>query len=101
NPGQMAYVASKGAVMGMTRVLAKEMGEDGITVNAVMPGMVATPGTRANSSEEMFDRVMQNQAIKRRVQPHHLAALIAFIASDDAEMITGQMILCDGGGYLH
>src|SRR5438094_648802 len=69
--------------------------------NAVMPGMVATPGTRANSSEEMFDRVMQNQAIKRRVQPHHLAALIAFIASDDAEMITGQMILCDGGGYLH
>jgi len=101
NPGQMAYVASKGAVMGMTRVLAKEMGEDGITVNAVMPGMVATPGTTEHSKEEAFDRVMNNQAIKRRVLPEHLAALIAFIASDDAEMITGQMILCDGGGYLH
>lgn len=101
NPGQMAYVASKGAVMGMTRVLAKEMGDDGITVNAVMPGMVATPGTQAHSQEEAFNRVMNNQAIKRRVQPEHLAALIAFIASDDAEMITGQMILCDGGGYLH
>ena len=101
NPGQMAYVASKGAVMGMTRVLAKELGEEGITVNAVMPGMVATPGTNAHSKEEAFDRVMNNQAIKRRVQPEHLAALIAFIASDDAEMITGQMILCDGGGYLH
>ena len=101
NPGQMAYVASKGAVMGMTRVLAKELGEEGITVNAVMPGMVATPGTAAHSKEEAFDRVMNNQAIKRRVQPEHLAALIAFIASDDAEMITGQMILCDGGGYLH
>jgi len=101
NPGQMAYVASKGAVMGMTRVLAKEMGEEGIPVNAVMPGMVATPGTTEHSQEEAFNRVMGNQAIKKRVQPEHLAGLIAFLASDDAEMITGQMILCDGGGYLH
>jgi NAD(P)-dependent dehydrogenase (short-subunit alcohol dehydrogenase family) len=101
NPGQMAYVAAKGAVMGMTRVLAKEMGEDNITVNAVAPGMVATPGTQAHSPEEAFDRVMMNQAIKKRVQPEHLAALVAFIASDEAELITGQMILCDGGGYLH
>lgn len=101
NPGQMAYVASKGAVMGMTRVLAKEMGEQGIPVNAVMPGMVATPGTTEHSQEEAFNRVMGNQAIKKRVQPEHLAGLIAFLASDDAELITGQMILCDGGGYLH
>lgn len=101
NPGQMAYVASKGAVMGMTRVLAKELGDDGITVNAVAPGMVATPGTREHSQEEAFNRVMQNQCIKKRVTPEHLAALIAFVASDDAEMITGQMIMCDGGGYLH
>jgi NAD(P)-dependent dehydrogenase (short-subunit alcohol dehydrogenase family) len=101
NPGQMAYVASKGAVMGMTRVLAKELGEEGIPVNAVMPGMVATPGTTEHSPEEAFNRVMGNQAIKKRVQPEHLAGLIAFLASDDAELITGQMILCDGGGYLH
>jgi len=101
NPGQMSYVASKGAVMGMTRVLAKELGEEGIPVNAVMPGMVATPGTMEHSQEEAFNRVMNNQAIKKRVQPEHLAALIAFLASDDAELITGQMILCDGGGYLH
>ena len=101
NPGQMAYVAAKGAVMGMTRVLAKEMGDDGITVNAVAPGMVATPGTEAHSEEEAFNRVMMNQAIKKRVQPEHLAALVAFIASDEAALITGQMILCDGGGYLH
>jgi NAD(P)-dependent dehydrogenase (short-subunit alcohol dehydrogenase family) len=101
NPGQMAYVAAKGAVMGMTRVMAKEMGDDNITVNAVAPGMIATEGTLANSNEEAFNRVMQNQAIKKRGQPHHLAGLIAFLASDDAEIITGQMILCDGGGYLH
>ncbi|MBO0721791.1 MAG: 3-oxoacyl-ACP reductase FabG [Blastocatellia bacterium] len=101
NPGQMAYVASKGAVMGMTRVLARELGDEGITVNAVAPGMVATPGTQAHSDEEAFNRVMMNQAIKKRVTPEHFAGLIAFIASDDAELITGQMILCDGGGYLH
>jgi len=100
NPGQMAYVASKGAVMGMTRVLAKELGTDNITVNAVAPGMIATPGTLDFASEEAFDRVMQNQAIKKRGQPRHLAGLIAFLASDDAELITGQMMLCDGGGYL-
>ena len=101
NPGQMAYVASKGAVMGMTRVLAKELGEEGIPVNAVMPGMVATPGTMEHSQEDAFNRVMNNQAIKKRVMPEHLAGLIAFLASDDAELITGQMIICDGGGYLH
>jgi 3-oxoacyl-[acyl-carrier protein] reductase len=101
NPGQMAYVAAKGAVMGMTRVMAKELGDDNITVNAVAPGMIATEGTMAHSNEEAFNRVMMNQAIKKRGRPEHLAALIAFLASDDAEMITGQMILCDGGGYLH
>ena len=101
NPGQMAYVAAKGAVMGMTRVMAKEMGDDNITVNAVAPGMIATEGTMEHSNEEAFNRVMMNQAIKKRGRPEHLAGLIAFLASDDAELITGQMILCDGGGYLH
>ncbi|MCI0389032.1 MAG: 3-oxoacyl-ACP reductase FabG [Acidobacteria bacterium] len=101
NPGQMAYVAAKGAVMGFTRVLARELGDDNITVNAVAPGMIATEGTMAHSNEEAFNRIMQNQAIKKRGKPEHLAALIAFLASDDAELITGQMILCDGGGYLH
>lgn len=100
NPGQLAYVASKGAVMGMTRVLAKELGPDNITVNAVAPGMVATPGTQAYSSEEDFNRVMNNQAIKKRGEPRHLAGLVAFLASDDGELITGQLILSDGGGYL-
>lgn len=101
NPGQMAYVASKGAVMGMTRVMAKELGDEGITVNCVAPGMIATAGTLAHSGEEAFERVMQNQAIKKRGRPEHLAALIAFLASDEAELITGQMMLADGGGYLH
>src|SRR5690606_25963664 len=57
NPGQLAYVASKGAVIGMTRVLAKELGPENITVNAVAPGMISTPGTQAFSAEEDFDKV--------------------------------------------
>jgi 3-oxoacyl-[acyl-carrier protein] reductase len=101
NPGQMAYVASKGAVMGMTRVLARELGEENITVNAVAPGMIATAGTLVHSKDDAFDRVMQNQALKKRGMPEHLASLVAYLASDEAEMITGQMMLCDGGGYLH
>jgi len=95
NPGQMTY----GAVTGMTRLLAREMGEDGITVNAVAPRMSATPQTQPYSPKEAFGRVMMNQAIKKSVRPEHVAALVAFIASDEAELITGQMILCDGGSF--
>jgi NAD(P)-dependent dehydrogenase (short-subunit alcohol dehydrogenase family) len=100
-PGQLGYVASKGAVLGVTRVLARELGPQKITVNAVMPGQVATEGTRAHSDEAIFDATMRQQAIQQRVQPADLAGLVAFLASDDARLITGQTIICDGGGYLH
>ena len=101
NPGQLPYVAAKGAVQGLTWCLARELGEEGINVNAVMPGMVATEGTNAYNDDAAFDRVMNNQAIKQRVEPENLADLIAFVVSDDARMITGQTLICDGGGYLH
>ena len=101
NPGQTPYVAAKGAVVGLTWNMAKELGDDGITVNSVMPGQVETPGTAAFNPPEAFERTMQSQAIKKRVYPNHLAALIAFLASDDAEMISGQSIVVDGGGLLH
>jgi NAD(P)-dependent dehydrogenase (short-subunit alcohol dehydrogenase family) len=101
NPGHMAYVASKAALMGMTRVLARELGAEGIPVNAIVPSMVATPGTAEYADESDFAAAVRIQAIPKRVQPEHLAGLIAFLASDDAELITGQTILCDGGGYLH
>jgi NAD(P)-dependent dehydrogenase (short-subunit alcohol dehydrogenase family) len=100
-PGQMAYIASKGAVIGMTRVLARELGVEGITVNAVMPGQVATPGTMEFTTEDTFNQTMQAQAIKQRGQPEDLANLVAFVASDDARLITGQTIIVDGGGFMH
>lgn len=101
NPGQTPYVSAKGAVIGLSWNMAKELGGDDITVNAIMPGQVATPGTMEYNDEEMFNRTMQNQAIKKRVYPEHLGALIAFLASDDAAMISGQSIVVDGGGLLH
>jgi NAD(P)-dependent dehydrogenase (short-subunit alcohol dehydrogenase family) len=101
SPGQLAYVASKGAVLGMTRVLARELGPHGVTVNAVVPGQVATPGTEQYNAEADFDRTMGQQAIARRVQPEDLAGLVSFLCGPDARMVTGQTLLCDGGGYLH
>ncbi len=101
SPGQIAYVASKGGVFGITRVLAKELGDQNITVNAVMPSQVATPGTEAHSGPEMFESTMRQQIIKEFVRPEDFAPLVAFLVSDDGRMITGQSIVCDGGGLLY
>ena len=100
-PGHIAYVASKGALVGMTRVMARELGEHRITVNAVMPAQVATPGTRVHSGDEVFAKTMSQQAIQEFVTPEDLAGLVAFLASPDARLVTGQSIVCDGGGLLH
>ena len=100
-PGQIGYVASKGALIGMTRVMARELGEHHICVNAVMPAQVATPGTRAHSDDEVFATTMSQQAIQEFVTPEHFAGLVCFLASEDAALVTGQSIVCDGGGLLH
>lgn len=100
-PGQIAYVASKGALIGMTRVMARELGEYRITVNAVMPAQVATPGTRAHSGDDVFRRTMSQQAIQEFVTPDDFAGVVAFLASPDGALITGQSLVCDGGGLLH
>lgn len=99
--GRLAYVASKGAAMAMTRSLARELGEDRITVNSVLPAQIATPGTEAHSDEAVFDATMQQQAIKERVQASDLAGLVVFLAGDDARLITGQSLVVDGGGLLN
>jgi len=101
SPGQLAYVASKGGVFGLTRVLARELGDHKITVNAVMPSQVATPGTEEHSGPEMFSATMSGQAIKEFVRPEDFAGIVSFLASDDGRLITGQSIVVDGGGLLH
>jgi NAD(P)-dependent dehydrogenase (short-subunit alcohol dehydrogenase family) len=99
--GQLGYVASKGALIGMTRVMARELGEHRICVNAVMPAQVDTPGTSAHSGAEVFRKTMSQQVIQDFVTPDDFAGLVAFLASPDARMITGQCIVCDGGGLFH
>lgn len=100
-PGQLAYVASKGAVLGMTRVMARELGEHRITVNAVVPAQVETPGTRAHSGPEVFARTRAQQAIDEPVTGVEVAGMVSYLAGTDGRLTTGQTLVVDGGGLLH
>jgi NAD(P)-dependent dehydrogenase (short-subunit alcohol dehydrogenase family) len=92
-----AYIATKGALIGFTRALAAEVGDLGITVNAVCPGLTRTPGAEAGNSEQHYEEVRLAQPVKRTTTPADLAGTIAYLASDDAALVTGQAIRVDGG----
>lgn len=94
--GQSVYAGSKAAVCGFTKSLAKELAGDNIRVNAVAPGMIATPMLEALSSEA-YQQTLDGIALGRIGQPDDVAALVAFLASDLAGYITGQVIDIDGG----
>jgi NAD(P)-dependent dehydrogenase (short-subunit alcohol dehydrogenase family) len=94
--GFLAYVTSKAGLVGFTRALAVELGEHGVTVNAVAPGLTRTPGSQRLPAEH-FEAVRRQQAIKRTIEPADLVGTVAFLASDDAALITGQAIRVDGG----
>ena len=98
-PGSLHYVASKGGVIGFVRALAAEVGADGITVNAVAPGLIRTTGTSTGVHDRLglFDSVSAAQAVKRTGNPADLAPAVSFLASDDASFMTGQTLLIDGG----
>lgn len=96
-PNMAPYVAAKGGVMGLTRALATELGRYGITVNAVAPGMVASPAVENSPHARAWDFVEALQAVKGHGQPSDIAGTVAFLASDDAAWITGQTINVDAG----
>ena len=96
-PNMAAYVASKGGVIGFTRVAATELGKYGITVNALAPGLVESDGVKASPHVNAFDFVGMLQAMPGRGQPEHIADVVAFLASDDARWITGQTLNVDAG----
>jgi NAD(P)-dependent dehydrogenase (short-subunit alcohol dehydrogenase family) len=98
------YIASKGGVIGLTRALASEFGEDGVTVNAIAPGLTRTPGTIGRrkrpgvaADADEFAQAASRQSIKRGLVPDDLVGTLSFLVSDDAAMITGQTIIVNGG----
>ena len=97
-PGLAHYMASKMGVLGWVRGLANEVGDDGITVNAIVPALTNTPGT-SKVPEELKRSLWQLQAIKRFAEPEDIAGPIVFLTSDDAAFVTGQALVADGGLY--
>jgi NAD(P)-dependent dehydrogenase (short-subunit alcohol dehydrogenase family) len=94
----VSYVASKGAVIGFTRALAREAGPDGIRVNAVAPGAFPTAATAIHADQDaLWTGVLENQSLKRRGEVEDVARAIAFFAGDDSGFVTGQTLLVDGG----
>lgn len=91
------YSASKAGLIGFSRGLAKEIGQYGITVNCIAPGLVKTDTTANGPQSAWFDALAGQQAIKRTETPEDLVGPMAFLASDDAAFVTGQTLLVDGG----
>ena len=96
NAGQVNYSASKAGLIGMTKSVAKELASRGITVNAVAPGFIETDMT-AKLPEAVVDETMKSIPMRTIGKCEDVANLVAFLASDDARYITGQVICVDGG----
>ena len=96
NAGQANYAAAKAGLVGFTRAVAREMGSRNITSNLVMPGLVITELTK-DIRQEFRDGVNQRLIVKRDGKPEDISACVVYLASDEAEYITGQVLSVDGG----
>ena len=99
-PGFLHYVTSKAAVVGMTRVMARELGDDKINVNAVMPGYTETEIDHASMDDELRQFIHEKRILKRAETPEDLIGIVMFLASPASSFITGQSIACCGGEVM-
>lgn len=96
------YVISKGALIGLTRAVAREYGSFGITANTVCPGAFPTEAERIQGDPEAYSKfVLDHQAVKRRGSPDDFASTVMFLSSEESGFITGQSINLDGGWFMH
>ena len=99
--GQTNYSASKAGIIGYTKAVAKELGAFGVNVNAVAPGLIETAMLKESEArDKIIDLAMAEMVLKRVGQPEDLASVIAFLASEKARHITGEVIKVDGGQYI-
>lgn len=96
--GLVHYSAAKAAIVGFTKALAKEVASFGVTVNAVAPGVIQTPGLGV-VSEEMRQRFIKSTPVGRLGQPVDIAAACAYLSSEEASFVTGQVLSPNGGFY--
>jgi NAD(P)-dependent dehydrogenase (short-subunit alcohol dehydrogenase family) len=103
NPYMAHYVASKGAVVSLTRALATELGPHNVLVNSVAPGFTLSEGVLANPEliAGVKDRSLRGRVLARDMTPADLVGAVAFFAGPDAGFITGQTLVVDGGAYYH
>jgi NAD(P)-dependent dehydrogenase (short-subunit alcohol dehydrogenase family) len=98
--GYVPYVASKGAMLGLTKSLARELGAHGVRVNAVSPGAVVSEAEQrvfGDRLQQYNDWILENQSLKVRIQPENVADLVLFLVSPASDLVTGQNIAIDGG----
>jgi 3-oxoacyl-[acyl-carrier protein] reductase len=96
NPGQANYASAKAGLIGLTKTVAKELGSRGITCNAIAPGFVPTDLT-ASVPEDLLQVAVERTPLGRMGTPEDMAAAVAFLASDQASFVTGQILAVDGG----
>jgi NAD(P)-dependent dehydrogenase (short-subunit alcohol dehydrogenase family) len=102
-PGMLHYVASKGAVVALTRALAREAGADGIRVNCLAPGLTMSEGVRGNPSwaQDIVAGNVASRALKREAVPEDLTGALLFLCSPESDFMTGQTVVVDGGSVMH
>ena len=95
NPGQVNYTATKGAVISLTKTLAKESARKGITVNAIAPDFIDTPMMKA-IPEDVYQQMVERCPMRRPGRPEEIAVVAAFLANEEASYVSGEVIMCSG-----